>query len=70
MNGASVTRTSSHSELCALWPALDMVSTFKRSVSAVNVKVANCADRLYLSQIERSRAAVCPYKQRYACTWD
>jgi hypothetical protein len=47
-----------------------MVSTFKRSVSAVNVKVANCADRLYLSQIERSRAAVCPYKQRYACTWD
>jgi hypothetical protein len=64
VNGASVARTSSHSEPCALWPAVDMVSTFKRSESAVKVKVANCAARLYLSQMERSKAAVCPYNKK------
>ena len=42
----------------ALSPALAMVTTLRRSVSAEKVKVANCDAMLYLSEMERSRAAV------------
>jgi hypothetical protein len=43
LNGASVTRTSSHSVPWAPSPVLDIVTTLRRSLSTLNVNVANCA---------------------------
>ncbi len=51
LNGASVTRTSSHSVTCALSPALAIVMTLRRSVSCVKVKVANWDARLYMRKM-------------------